>query len=455
MIVHSKLSPALTPPELSASLDKRTDLKPVGSVTKPVIAAVAVCALSPALPVFKAPAGKVLTTAAPVAVTITETAIVQLPLAGMLAPVNPKTPPAVLTAPPQVFCIFGAAAKAKPAGNVSVTAAPVTMTALPLDSVNVKVTGVLIGAVLALKALLIVGLARIVVGSLAPLFVAAAELSPPPVRLAKFTVELALRLTCTLISIKGQLDPALNPSLRVQLIVAAGKALHAQPAPATAVAVILLGKVSDTVTVPTLLPLPWLVTAKVYVPFVWPWKKSPTWRLTTTKSAEAIFSVAPAPTGLSPALAVVTLPARIVLTRDVGAMPAAVVTSTLITQSLFAAMLAPLRLRLAVPAGASNAPPQLELALGTGALIKPVGYASTTARLVIATALLFCTAISNVATCPKLILVGENFLATTGLARIVVMSSALLLPKAFGDSPPPLMRTVLTSESGASRATVT
>ena len=72
-----------------------------------------------------------------------------------------------------------------------------------------------------------------------------------------------------------------------------------------------------------------------------------------------------------------------------------------------------------------------------------------------ATALLFCTVISSVATCPKLMLAGENFLAATGLARIVVMSSALLLAKALGDSPPPLMRAVLTNESGASRATVT
>ena len=217
--------------------------------------AVAVCWLLPALTEFKAPGGKVLITALVVA-TMTDTATVQFPFAGMLPPVRPKTLPAVLTEPPQEFCALGTAAKAKPAGKVSMTAAPVTITVLLLESTSVSVSGVLIGALLALKALLIVGLAKIVVGSLAPLLVAAAAFSPPPVRFAKFTVELALRLTCTVISIKGQLEPAVNTSLRVHVIEAAGTALQAQPLPVAAVAVMLLGKVSVMATRPKLLPLP-------------------------------------------------------------------------------------------------------------------------------------------------------------------------------------------------------
>ena len=69
----------------------------------------------------------------------------------------------------------------------------------------------------------------------------------------------------------------------------------------------------------------------------------------------------------------VTLPARMVLTKVVGTAPTAVVTSTLMTQLLFAAMVALPKLMLDVPAAANNVPPQLALAFGTGALIKPAG----------------------------------------------------------------------------------
>lgn len=235
----------------------------MGSVTKPVTVALAVCALLPALAVARAPGGRILTIALPVEVTITDTASVQLLLAAMLAPVNPNVLPVVATVPAQVFCAFGVPAKAKPAGKTSETATPVAATALLLESTKVSVNGVLIGTELALKALLMVGFAKIDVGSLAPLLVDAAALSPPPLTLAKFTVETAVRLTCTVISISGQLDPAVSTSLRVHVTTAAGMALQDQPGAVMAVAVMLLGRVSVIVTVPKLLPLPWFVTAKV------------------------------------------------------------------------------------------------------------------------------------------------------------------------------------------------
>ena len=67
----------------------------------------------------------------------------------------------------------------------------------------------------------------------------------------------------------------------------------------------------------------------------------------------------------------------------------------------------------------------------------------------------FATVISSVATCPRLIPPGKKRLDTVGFAKTTPMSSALLLANALGGSPPPATRAVLTSDSGASRATLT
>ena len=88
-----------------------------------------------------------------------------------------------------------------------------------------------------------------------------------------------------------------------------GDKTQLQPAPLIAVATIVPGKVSLTVTVPAVAPKPMLRTESVNFAPTWFLKKLLMWDLVIDKSGPATFSVACATCALLPAFAVVTLPA--------------------------------------------------------------------------------------------------------------------------------------------------
>ena len=136
-------------------------------------------------------------------------------------------------------------------------------TRLLLLRTTVMVTGVLMATLPDKKTLLIPGLAKMVVGSLVPLLLAAAVASLPPETVAKLVVDVASALTPTVTAMGGQAAPALSPSLRLQSTVRGRTIVQPQPAPVAVTGAMLVGSVSDTVTVPKVLPLPWLVTCKL------------------------------------------------------------------------------------------------------------------------------------------------------------------------------------------------
>src|SRR5438552_3884812 len=91
-----------------------------------------------------------------------------------------------------------------------------------------------------------------IVGSLALSF--PVLISPPPETFTTLmTVNGALLATLTASTIGGQIAPAPNASLRVQVRV---PSVHVHPAPLIAVAVRLAGSVSLRVTLPTVGPVP-------------------------------------------------------------------------------------------------------------------------------------------------------------------------------------------------------
>src|SRR5690349_9530505 len=85
------------------------------------------------------------------------TVTVQLPFAGMVAPLTPTVPNAWLAVPGVQVVAALAACVVTPAGKVSVKAAPVSATALALLSVMVNVLLPFAAIVVGLKALTTVG----------------------------------------------------------------------------------------------------------------------------------------------------------------------------------------------------------------------------------------------------------------------------------------------------------
>ena len=115
--------------------------KPFETDSEAAITSVSLAAarLAPALVVVSAPIGNVLVND-PGATPVTFTVTVHDPLAGMVPPASCTVLPllAAVTTPPQVVAPPAAAVLVRPAGYVSVNAAPVIAVALELERVRVS-----------------------------------------------------------------------------------------------------------------------------------------------------------------------------------------------------------------------------------------------------------------------------------------------------------------------------
>ena len=173
--------------------------------------------------------------------------------------------------------------------------------------------------------------------------------------------------------------------------------------------------------------------------------------LAIVKSGAATDKVATAGATLGPALAVCRPPAGMVL---VYAPALAASTSTRTKQLPFAGIAPPAKLSL----GAGRltmlgVAPQLDDTLGDGAKLKPAGKSSTKLTIGNDTVLVFVRLIVSCEACPFNTLLGENALATVGLAKIATPLVPVLLTGVL--SPPPDTVALFVPVSGAFAATLT
>lgn len=132
----------------------KNDLEIVGDASTVILALVAVPFDATAGPVMvKSPALMVFVLR-PTVVPVTVAVTVQEPLAGIVPPDKVTVEPLAVVVPPQVLT---AAELSKPAGTLSVNAAPVIATAVGLLNVMVSVAVPFIGTVAILNALLMFG----------------------------------------------------------------------------------------------------------------------------------------------------------------------------------------------------------------------------------------------------------------------------------------------------------
>jgi hypothetical protein len=122
---------------------------------------------------------------------------------------------------------------------------------------------------------------------------------------------------------------------------------------------------------------------------------------------------------------------------------------------VFAAIVAPVKVTLFVPAVAVTVPPQLLVAEGEGALTKLPLYVSVKPTVVIATSLLLVMVTVKRVTALITPELGLNALATVGLASTLVLSVTLLLLALLLGSPPPATLAVLAMLALAVAATFT
>ena len=194
---------------------------------------------------------------------LTSTVTVQLPVAGIVPPLKATLPAPVVTLPPQLVFALAGVATTRPAGKLSVSAAPVSATPFVFASVSVSREEAPMPTVAATKLFVSTGLESTVVGSEALLLPALAAGSPPPETLAVL-VRLAAALAATLaVSVSGAaVEPTATSALVLQLTAwPLTEQLH--PVPLAPTGVSPAGSVSVTFTVPTVLPLPMFVTRSV------------------------------------------------------------------------------------------------------------------------------------------------------------------------------------------------
>lgn len=290
---------------------------------------------------------------------------------------------------------------------------------------------------------------NMVVGSTAVLLPAKLGASPPPDTEAVLVKLVALPATLTRKIIGGYTEPGCRGSALVQ--VTGGLLAQSQPTlPNVSTKVSAGGKVSVTVTNPLVGAAPLLVTTKEYVTPFCPWKKLPLCDFESNKSGELMVSTALVAVWLVPILAVVKLPAAILLACDPGTME---VTLTRTSQLPPAGMEAPVSCKL-LPS-AVTAPPQLETALAAAAMVICTGILSVKPTPVAATVLALDSTTVSTDTSLANMLAGEKLLLIVDLRKTMTVSEALLLPWLANGSPALTTLAVLASELPAPMSILT
>ena len=299
------------------------------------------------------------------------------------------------------------------------------------------------------NALVTTGLAKIVVGSLTVLSALLDGGSPPPLTLAVLSNNagaFASTLTTTLIA-AVLLAPGKTP-VRLQVTNWPAKPQD-HPAPLALRGDKPAGNGSvTTILEPSVAPLPTLLTTRLYVAVVWPWKKLPTWLLASVRLGAPTARVACAGTCEVPACTLVTPPAGMALSK----LPMLVgTTATTIWQLLLAGIMPDaktMEVKFTVTA------PQV-LAAGEPAVVKPAGKLSVTPTPVTTAELSLNKVMVKVTVWPTLAEIGLNALVTRGLLKIWTVSVAPLLFCADKGSLPPTTLAVFTNEAGAVLLTLT
>ena len=270
---------------------------------------------------------------------------------------------------------------------------------------------------------------NMVVGSTAVLLPAKPGASPPPDTEAVLVKLVALPATLTRKIIGGYTEPGCRGSDLVQ--VTGGVLAQSQPTlPAVSTKISADDKISVTVTTPKVGAAPLLVTTREYVTPFCPWKKLPLCDFDSSKSGELMDSTALVAVWLAPILAVVKLPAAMLLACAPGTME---VTLTRTSQLAPAGMEAPVSCKL-LPT-AVTAPPQLDTALAGEAMVICTGILSVKATPVAATVLAFDSTTVSTDTSLANMLAGEKLLLIVGLRKTTAVSDALLLPWLAAGSP--------------------